>query len=130
MRPATEREIAQEMGLTIDAYQSLLGDARGAQIVNYDDLGGREGEDSFLERHEQDDNESLLTFLKDDAFRDSLLKAIAGIPEREQQILAMYYEQDLNLKEIGEVLGVTESRISQLHSQAVARLRATMKPWK
>lgn len=130
MRPATEREIAQEMGLTIDAYQSLLGDARGAQIVNYDDLGGREGEDSFLERHEQDDNESLLTFLKDDAFRESLLEAIAGIPEREQQILAMYYEQDLNLKEIGEVLGVTESRISQLHSQAVARLRATMKPWK
>jgi RNA polymerase sigma factor for flagellar operon FliA len=130
MRPAQEKEIAQELGLTIDAYQSLLSDARGAQIVNYDDLGGREGEDSFLERHEPDDNESLLTFLKDDAFRESLLEAIAGIPEREQQILAMYYEQDLNLKEIGEVLGVTESRISQLHSQAVARLRATMKPWR
>lgn len=130
MRPATEGEIAREMGLTVEAYQNLLSDARGAQIVNYDDLGGRDGEDSFLERHEPDQNESMLVFLRDEAFRESLLEAISGIPEREQQILAMYYEQDLNLKEIGQVLGVTESRISQLHSQAVARLRATMKPWK
>ena len=63
-------------------------------------------------------------------FRQALVAAIEGLPERERLVMGMYYEQDMNLKEIGAVLGVTESRVSQLHSQAVARLRTQMKSWK
>jgi RNA polymerase sigma factor for flagellar operon FliA len=58
--------------------------------------------------------------------RQALVAAIAALPEREKLLMALYYEQDLNLREIGEVMGVTESRVCQLHSQAVARLRAAV----
>ena len=59
--------------------------------------------------------------------RQSLVRAIEGLPEREQYIMSMYYEKDMNLKEIAAVLDVTESRICQLHSQAIARLRTKMR---
>ena len=70
-----------------------------------------------------------LTKLSDGAFRQSLIEAISALPERDQLVMALYYEQELNLKEIGAVLGVSESRVSQLHSQAVARLRVKLKDW-
>ena len=63
--------------------------------------------------------------LRDDRFREALIGAI----DREKLVMGMYYEQDMNLKEIGAVLGVTESRVSQLHSQAVARLRTKLRGW-
>ncbi len=127
-RPPTEGEIARCMGLNLDDYQKLLSEARGSQLVYLDDLGGREdSEEGFLERHTTEDGAGLLGMLQDDEFRDALIAAISALPEREQLIMGMYYEQDLNLKEIGAVLGVTESRVSQLHSQAVARLRVSLK---
>ncbi len=67
--------------------------------------------------------------LRDDRFRAALIAAIEELPEREKLVMGMYYEQDMNLKEIGVVLGVTESRVSQLHSQAVARLRTKLRAW-
>ena len=67
--------------------------------------------------------------LEDVRFRESLVAAIDGLPEREKLLMNLYYVEDLTLKEIGEVLGVTESRVSQLHSQAVARLRAKLGDW-
>lgn len=128
-RSPTETEIAQAMNLELSAYQKMLGDARGAQLVYIDDLGGRDSDEGFLDRHAPEAPTSMVELLKSDEFRDALTNAVGQLPEREQMVMAMYYEQDLNLKEIGAVLGVTESRISQLHSQAVSRLRISMKDY-
>ena len=88
---------------------------------------GNEDEDSFLDRHVADADADPMSMLKNQRLRESLVTAIKGLPEREQYIMSMYYEQDMNLKEIALVLGVTESRVCQLHSQSIARLRAKMR---
>jgi RNA polymerase sigma factor for flagellar operon FliA len=129
VRPPTESEIAEELGLDLAAYHRLLGDARGSQLLYLDDLGDRAGDDAYLDRNEVGDSSDPVEELHDQRFRESLVAAIENLPEREKYVMSMYYEQDMNLKEIGAVLGVTESRISQLHSQAVARIRASLKEW-
>ncbi|MDD2544939.1 MAG: RNA polymerase sigma factor FliA [Burkholderiaceae bacterium] len=127
-RSPLESEIAQEMGLDLDAYQSLLGKVRGTQLVYLEDMGhGSEDEDSFLDRHVSDTDADPVELLRDNRLRSALVKAIQNLPEREQHIMSMYYEMDMNLKEIAAVLGVTESRVCQLHSQSIARLRAKMR---
>lgn len=131
-RAPTEVEIAREMGLPIAEYQAMLGEARGGQLVYLDEMsGGEDGDDSFLDRHRADSGEceEPAGMLNDARFRRALVEAIEALPERERFLMGMYYEQDMNLKEIGAVLGVTESRVCQLHSQAVARLRAKLKDW-
>lgn len=128
-RPPTELEISAEMGISLSDYQSMLGDVKGNQLLYYEDFSDEESSD-FLERYLVDDMSDPLSLLEDDGFRKGLINAIDELPERERNLMGMYYEQDMNLKEIGAVMGVSESRICQLHSQAVARLRAKMKPWK
>lgn len=128
-RPPTELEISAEMGIPLSDYQSMLGDVKGNQLLYYEDFSDEESSD-FLERYLVDDVSDPLSLLEDDGFRKGLIQAIEDLPEREKNLMGMYYEQDMNLKEIGAVMGVSESRICQLHSQAVARLRAKMKPWK
>ncbi|MEJ5210255.1 MAG: RNA polymerase sigma factor FliA [Burkholderiales bacterium] len=127
-RPPTESELAQELNVSLADYQQMLLDARGHQLVYYEDLQDSEGAD-FLERHHATDADNPLRILEDQGFRQMLVEAIKSLPERERQMMAMYYEQDLNLREIGEVLGVSESRVCQLHTQAVARLRAKLREW-
>ena len=122
-------EIAAEMGMTIDAYHSMLGDARGSPLIYLDEMGSDDSEEGFLDRHQIADNAEPVSMLRDARFRGALIEAIDGLPEREKLVMGMYYEQDMNLKEIGAVLGVTESRVSQLHSQAVARLRTKLRAW-
>ena len=130
-RSPLESEIAAEMGLSLPDYQSLLGKVRGMQLVYLEDMtrGGEEGEEGFLERHDVSGNDGAdpVELLRDQRLRTALVKAIESLPEREQYIMGMYYEHDMNLKEIAAVLGVTESRICQLHSQSIARLRAKMR---
>ena len=130
-RSPLESEIAAEMGLSLPDYQSLLGKVRGTQLVYLEDLtrGGEDGDESFLERHDVPDNDGVdpIELLRDQRMRTALVKAIEQLPEREQYIMGMYYQHDMNLKEIAAVLGVTESRICQLHSQSIARLRAKMR---
>jgi len=128
-RSATENEVAAEMGLPVAEYQQLLGEARGARLVYLDDLGSDDSEEGFLERHLGDEEADPVKVLGDERFREALVAAIGALPEREKQIMAMYYEHDMNLKEIGAVLGVTESRVCQLHSQAVSRLRTKLRNW-
>lgn len=128
-RSPSEGEISREMGLPLDDYQSMLGDVKGNQLLYYEDFADEDSSD-FLERYLADNVSDPLSLLHDDGFRRSLIDAIDDLPEREKNLMGMYYEQDMNLKEIGAVMGVSESRVCQLHSQAVARLRAKMKPWK
>jgi len=128
-RSATEAEVAAEMGIELAAYQQMLADAHGGQIVYLDELVGSDSEESFVERQAAPEQTDPMKVLGDERFRASLATAIESLPEREKQVMGMYYEHDMNLREIGAVLGVTESRICQLHSQAVARLRTKLKGW-
>lgn len=123
-----ESEIAAEMGMSLPEYQDLLSKVRGTQLVYLEDMTRNgEDDDSYLDRHVADSAADPLNMLRDQRLRTSLVTAIKALPEREQYIMSMYYEQDMNLKEIAAVLDVTESRVCQLHSQSIARLRAKMR---
>ena len=127
-RSPLESEIAVELGMTLTDYQTLLGKVRGTQLVYLEDMSrGHEDDDSFLDRHVADSGADPVNMLRDHRLREALVAAIKNLPEREQFIMSMYYEQDMNLKEIAAVLDVTESRVCQLHSQSIARLRAKMR---
>ncbi len=126
-RSPIESEIAAELGISLGEYQSLLSKVRGTQLVYLEDIGGGEDDDSYLDRHVADADADPLNMLRNQRLRKALVQAIKQLPEREQYIMSMYYEQDMNLKEIAAVLDVTESRICQLHSQSIARLRAKMR---
>ena len=127
-RSPLESEIAADLGISLSDYQSLLGKVRGTQLVYLEDMNHTsDDEDSFLDRNMGDTDADPLNMLSDHRMRLALVAAIKNLPEREQYIMSMYYEEDMNLKEIAAVLDVTESRICQLHSQSIARLRAKMR---
>ncbi|MEI6026891.1 MAG: RNA polymerase sigma factor FliA [Betaproteobacteria bacterium] len=128
-RAPAESEIAAEMGMTLAEYQELLGKVRGTQLVYLEDMSGDDGDDDFLDRHMVDADANPLGRLSDRRMREALVAAIESLPQREQYVMSMYYEHDMNLKEIAAVLGVTESRVCQLHSQSIARLRTRMREW-
>jgi RNA polymerase sigma factor for flagellar operon FliA len=127
-RSPIESEIAAEMGMSLTDYQSLLGKVRGTQLVYLEDMSRNgDDDDNYLDHHVVDSAADPMNMLRDHRLRESLAVAIKSLPEREQYIMSMYYEQDMNLKEIAAVLDVTESRVCQLHSQSIARLRAKMR---
>jgi RNA polymerase sigma factor FliA len=129
-RPPAEREIAEEMQLSLEEYQQLLQEAHGTQLVHYEDFEGDGGENAFLDVHaihDQSKQNDPLEMLLESGFRHQLIEAIETLPERERLLLSLYYEEELNLREIGAVLDVSQSRVCQLHSQAVSRLRARLK---
>jgi len=127
-RTPLESEIAADLGMSLPDYQSLLNKVRGTQLVYLEDMNHNpDDEDGFLDRHLGDSEADPINMLRDHRLRQALVNAIKGLPEREQYIMSMYYEQDMNLKEIAAVLDVTESRVCQLHSQSIARLRAKMR---
>jgi RNA polymerase sigma factor for flagellar operon FliA len=128
-RAPSETEIAAEMGMKLTEYQELLGKVRGTQLVYVEDMSGDDGDEDFLDRHMVDADANPLGRLSDRKMREALVAAIENLPQREQYVMSMYYEHDMNLKEIAAVLGVTESRVCQLHSQSIARLRTRMREW-
>lgn len=128
-RPPVESEIAKEMSLGLTEYQELLGKVRGTQLIYLEDMGGDDGDSDYLDRHVAREGSDPLSLLQDHKMREALVQAIKVLPEREQYVMSMYYEQDMNLKEIAAVLGVTESRVCQLHSQSIARLRVKLREW-
>lgn len=121
-----ESEIALELSVPLAEYQQMLQEARGAQLIYYEDFQD-EDHDDFFERFEFSNDSDPLALLQDDRFKAELMRAIELLPERERMLMGMIYEQELNLREVGEIFGVSESRISQLHSQAVGRLRSSLK---
>lgn len=127
-RTPSENEIAGEMGLTLVQYQDLLDKVRGTRLVYLEDLASDDGGD-FLDHHDEEVDDNPFALLQDKRMREALVQAIQALPERELYVMSMYYEQDMTLKEIGAVLDVTESRICQIHSQAVARLRVKLRDW-
>lgn len=118
-----DREIAAELGISLDDYHQLLRETSFSRLLSYDELTSSDegGYDQF-----SDDAPLPQQRLEEDEFRQQLIAAISELPEREQLIMSLYYEKELNLKEIGAVLNVSESRISQILSQAHARLRASL----
>ena len=122
-RHPTERELADTLGMALAEYQKMLQDARGHQLVYFEDFTDG-NDDDYLERHAVGHEGDPLDALLDQRMRDILVASIDDLPEREKTVMGLYYEEDLNLREIGEVLGVSESRVCQLHSQAIARLRS------
>ena len=125
-RAPTETEIASELGMELGDYQRMLGEARGGQLIYLDEVGERDGDEDYLERHHPSQEPDPLQTLSDGRFRQALVAAIQDLPEREKLVIALYYYENLTLREIGEVLGVTESRVSQLHTKAVLRLKSRL----
>lgn len=123
--PATDQQIAEYLDISVEKYHSILKDAANGHIMAFDDLGV--SEDYFSEQGAPDN--APYQGIRNEKFKDSLGAAIETLPEREKLVLALYYDEELNLKEIGEVLGVSESRVSQIHSQAMVRLKSRMSDW-
>ena len=122
-REASDREVARAMGIGLDEYHQILQETASCRMISYDELTGEDN--GGFERFTSN-SANPLEDLQGDEFRDHLVAAIGELPEREQLIMSLYYEQEFNLKEIGAVLEVSESRVSQLLSQAHARLRVRL----
>jgi RNA polymerase sigma factor for flagellar operon FliA len=131
-RPPTETEAAKKMQLSLTEYQQILTDGAGHQLIYFDDFHDSDGEsaDHFLDRFYSDTSQDPLQALINVGFRAAVIKSIESLPDREKLLMGLYYEQELNLKEIGAVMGITESRVSQLHSQAIARMRGILRAQK
>lgn len=121
-REASDVEVAGELGLDIDEYQEMLMDANGAHLYGFDDVGVT---DDTLADNIINADEPHANVMRSD-MKLYLSNVIDGLPKNEQMVLSLYYEHDLNLKEIGEVLGVSESRVSQIHSLATHRVKARL----
>lgn len=121
-RPAGDVEIAQQLDISLEEYRKILLDTNGSQIFSYDEWQEEHGDraEAVLDAHHQ---ENPLFHLMEGDLRQRVMMAIEALPEREKMVLTLYYQEELNLKEIGAVLEVGESRVSQLHSQAIKRLR-------
>ena len=125
-KDAKDQDIANELDINLNAYYAILQDASGSRLFSYDDI--MEGDDSAIELA-AGELPGPCDGLQRDTFKAHLSNAIDGLPDREKLVLALYYDEELNLKEIGEVIGVSESRVSQIHSQAAMRLKARLSDW-
>ncbi|HDT5867011.1 RNA polymerase sigma factor FliA [Enterobacter roggenkampii] len=124
-RNATETEVADRLGIAVEEYRQMLLDTNNSQLFSYDEWREEHGDSIELvtDEHQQ---ENPLHHLMEGNLRQRVMEAIEALPEREQLVLTLYYQEELNLKEIGAVLEVGESRVSQLHSQAIKRLRTKL----
>ena len=120
-------EIAQAMAVTVEEYHRIVADAAGSQVLSF-----HQGDAVALEvEHTAGDgiDHDPAATVAGQAYRKALIEVIEGLPEKEKLVMSLYYEQELNLREIGEILGVSESRVCQIHGQALSRIRARMNEW-
>jgi RNA polymerase sigma factor for flagellar operon FliA len=128
-RPATDAEVCEELRISPEEYGELLNEVRSVSLLNYDDLNSLTKTDkkSMLGLIENGKLNNPFAEVSRTNLKGMVEKAIADLPEKQRLVLALYYYEDMNLKEIGRVLEVTESRVSQLHTQAILRLKAKLK---
>lgn len=122
-----DHQIAEYLQLPIAEYRKALLDSNCSQICSYDEMQKKLGDniDAIVDHGE--DNDPFSSIINDE-IRDQIARQIDKLPEKEKMILALYYQEELNLKEIGKVLDISESRVSQLHSQAIKRIQSKVKP--
>jgi RNA polymerase sigma factor for flagellar operon FliA len=125
---ATPGDIAGALGVSIEEYHKLVQDAASCRLFSFDQMGTSDDETSPADLA-RDERPGPFDNIRDAGFRDALANAIAMLPEREKLVLSLYYDEDMNLREIGEVLEVSESRVCQIHGQALVRLRARLAEW-
>ncbi len=129
-RPATDQEIAREMGLTVGALEKLMMKISVTSMLSLNDVWnvGSNYQDkvAIIDNIESPQSMNPDIIVEKDDIQKTIVHAIQELPEKEKKILILYYYEDLTLKEIGAVLGVTESRISQLHTKAIIRLRGKL----
>jgi RNA polymerase sigma factor for flagellar operon FliA len=126
-RAPRETEIAKHLKMTLAEYQLMLCEGGGHQLLYYEDFHEGGGHSNFLDRNHMDMSSDPLQSMIDHGFRGAVIEAISRLPKREKQMIGLYYDQEMNLKEIGVVMGVSESRVCQLHGQSVARIRAMLR---
>jgi len=126
-REAGEAEVAQRMGISASEYSQIMADASRSRVLSLDESDDEDGP-GFEVSDEQTGTPASRH--EEEGRRVALAEAIEGLPEREKLLMSLYYDEELNLKEIGAVLGVTESRVCQLHGQALTRLRARLRDWR
>lgn len=125
-RDVTDIEVAEKLELSLTEYHQILSEVSTGKILGIDDLGISDDAIKFDDScHGDDPYQSI----EHSAFKKGLSECISTLPEREALVLSLYYDEELNLREIGEVLDVSESRVSQIHSQAMHRLKARMQSW-
>jgi RNA polymerase sigma factor FliA len=128
-RAPTDEEIAAKVGVTVDELDNSLTDISRSSIAALDELWSVSGDGdqvSLLDTLEDDNISQPAEVLDETETREALADAIARLPEREKLVVTLYYYEELTLREIGEVLGVTESRVSQLHTKAILRLKSRL----
>jgi RNA polymerase sigma factor for flagellar operon FliA len=121
-RDAEDAEVARQLGIGLDEYHQILQDASACRLFSIDSEEGEAIGDMLT-----DERPGPEASLEERDFRNEMGEALNGLPERERMVLALYYDEELNLREVGAVLGVSESRVCQIHSQALLRLKARMR---
>lgn len=125
-RDIKDIEVAEKLDISLDEYHHMLSDISSGRIIGIEDLGISE---DVLVTSGDTEGDHLYESQANESFHQDLIKTISNLPEREALVLSLYYNDELNLKEIGAVLNVSESRVSQIHSQALVRLKARMQDW-
>lgn len=120
-RDARDQEVAEELGMSLDEYHHVLQDISGHRVLSFEDIGL---DDEMLAEGLLDRSEDPTSHLQVEDLRRQVTEAISSLTEREQLVLSLYYDEELNLREIGDVLGVSESRVCQIHGQALVRMQA------
>ncbi|MGP8307298.1 RNA polymerase sigma factor FliA [Vibrio sp. YIC-376] len=125
-RDPSDSEVAAHLGMSLNQYHSALTDINCSKLVGIEDLGVS---DDVISPADESDDSNPFKGVADESFRNALVESIKQLPEREALVLSLYYDEELNLKEIGDVLGVSESRVSQILSQSMQRLRTKLSAW-
>lgn len=129
-RPATDEEVARELSVTVPEFLAMLDEVRGTSLVSLDDFMNPSDSGSTMKIHDTVEDQSRIdpaSSLEVEKMRKVLENALDTLPDRDRLVIILYYYEELTLKEIGETLGVSESRVSQIHTKAIFRLRGRLR---